>query len=261
VESGTDTNGTWGVSFDVPSTYDGVWRITAVCAQTPDLVVHCSTPSRAITLSIDGRDYPLIKAVVEPNAPRQWPDIHLTLLTSDTHRPIEGRTLVLCTNISCDEVDPPRGLTLVTDRNGRTTPNTTGLEYFAPNRAWYLAHPAQPLDSNVHWQDVSVDPAVRFVVSATVSASTVHVGDPVIFRGRVRPLASGSRIILQRWVNREWRNMSFTRLNDAGAFLITTRPTTVGHHLYRLVKTSDRCDPFRCLLLSRTTTTYAVAVR
>lgn len=249
--SGSLSDGIWRAMFSVPATYDGHWRVTAVCTQSADTTVTCAdiSPGPTTTLAVHGHDYPLLKVTSTPRAGGGFPHIEVTLLSSESRRPLAGRRLILCTNISCQESDPPRGLIITTDCRGRATPDTSRLPYFGENRVWNLASTTAPLESNTHWQDVTVRASVRYRFNVVGMPTSAPLGTSLRFTGSVRPERAGSLVVLQHWASHAWRPVGTTRTTSTGRYLLITKPSRAGHHLYRVVKHSDLCDPFRCLIV------------
>jgi hypothetical protein len=78
-----------------------------------------------------------------------------------------------------------------------------------------------------------------FKVLAHVSSSTIISGQTVYVRGKVKPLAIGRRVILQkRWKKRsgQWRKVDVSRVQADGKFLLMDTPKTARKRFYRVVK-------------------------
>jgi hypothetical protein len=86
--------------------------------------------------------------------------------------------------------------------------------------------------------DTARKPAA-YSITAKVSPRDVVLGEGVItVRGKVRPRASGKKVVLERRVTGEsaWSVAGRTRIKADGTYLFTDEPTVARTHRYRVVK-------------------------
>jgi hypothetical protein len=73
--------------------------------------------------------------------------------------------------------------------------------------------------------------------SVSVNApSAVLVGDPIVFKGRVRPLRAGLKVGLQRKVGTGWKNVARTRTTSGGRYRLTGSVGLGGTYQFRVIR-------------------------
>jgi plastocyanin len=80
---------------------------------------------------------------------------------------------------------------------------------------------------------------VRARLSASVSSVFTGVGDPVYFRGAVRPLRPGRPVHLQRRVGGSWTRVGTAKLSSTGRYTLPYTPRSSGAHDLRVVKPAE----------------------
>lgn len=80
---------------------------------------------------------------------------------------------------------------------------------------------------------------VRARLSASVSSVFTGVGDPVYFRGAVRPLRPGRPVHLQRRVSGTWTRVGTAKLSSTGRYTLPYTPRSSGAHDLRVVKPAE----------------------
>jgi hypothetical protein len=79
------------------------------------------------------------------------------------------------------------------------------------------------------------DPSVGSV-SVTVANPAVLAGQPVRFRGVVKPRRAGLRVGLQERVGGGWKNIGSTRTTAEGRYRLTATPDFGGIYKYRVIR-------------------------
>jgi len=73
--------------------------------------------------------------------------------------------------------------------------------------------------------------------SVSVSApSAALVGDPIVFKGRVKPNQAGLKVGLQRRVGSGWKNVSQTRTKDGGHYRLAGSVDFGGVYKFRVIR-------------------------
>ena len=92
-----------------------------------------------------------------------------------------------------------------------------------------------------------VVPAAYTLSTGVVPASVVIPADARV-SGFVLPstASKGKRVVIQKWVNRSWKQAGSVTVAADGGFAFTASPAARGNHLYRVWKPSDNCTAKGC---------------
>jgi hypothetical protein len=80
----------------------------------------------------------------------------------------------------------------------------------------------------------------RYTVTASVSATSVDVGQTFTVKGKVSPLARGEWAIVQRKVGSSWTKVARDAINRYGNYRATVTVTEPGDNEYRVLKRHSR---------------------
>jgi len=92
-----------------------------------------------------------------------------------------------------------------------------------------------------------VVPAAYKLSTGVVPGSVVIPADAQV-SGVVLPSAAskGKRVVIQKWVNRAWKNYGSATVAADGRFTYAASPEVRGNHVYRVWKPSDNCTSKGC---------------
>jgi len=132
------------------------------------------------------------------------------------------------------------GWWLPTSRTGSvtpTTPPTTPPGTTPPTTSPGTTPPTVPVAPSAYSLSTGVNPGLILLPSrATVSGAVLPAS-----------ASKGKRVVIQRWISREWKDVASTTVASNGRFSYTASPTLRGNYVYRVWKPSDGCTTSGCI--------------
>jgi hypothetical protein len=121
----------------------------------------------------------------------------------------------------------------------RTTTTLTTLAAAAA----MVAGPLALTGVTAHATDTTERRAAAYTVTAKVNKDVVTVGEDVVkVRGKVRPRAAGTKVVLQQRLDgkKKWAATDKGKVRRNGTFLLKDRPSVSGTREYRVLKPASR---------------------
>jgi hypothetical protein len=141
----------------------------------------------------------------------------------------DGRVALRGSGSSSHYMASAVGWWLPTNRSGTVTGVGSGTPPPAP--------PATPVIPSAYSLSTGVNPGlIQLPSRATVSGAVLPAS-----------ASKGKRVVIQRWVSREWKDVASIMLSSTGRFSYTASPTLRGNYVYRVWKPSDGCSTSGCV--------------
>ncbi|MFI5832607.1 hypothetical protein ACIA5A_02895 [Micromonospora sp. NPDC051300] len=251
--SGTPQDGTWSATVQVPSTWDGEWRVSrlvAVDGASNRLDVAPSTDSK---LTVTGTHKPAVtmRFVPDPLVGDGPLTVEGRFYYQDTGKGIGDQPIYFGQDNLCVEYpSPPNGTTRADGTFSRVYPKGLGVLHCVG-----ILRPSNVSIAPSFIVGTGNFPRVRPAVTIKASSTTVAPGKKVTFTGAVKPAgSSGYRVELQQLRDGTWRKVTGASIDVT--YTLSTRPTTPGSVRYRVVTLND--DP-ALMGVSETVTVRVVA--
>jgi hypothetical protein len=123
-----------------------------------------------------------------------------------------------------------------------TTMPATMLTTLAATAAM-VAGPLALAGATAHATDTTERRAAAYTVTAQVNKDVVTVGEDVVkVRGKVRPRAAGTKVVLQQRLDgqKKWAATDKGKVRRNGTYLLKDRPSVSGTREYRVLKPASR---------------------
>jgi hypothetical protein len=86
---------------------------------------------------------------------------------------------------------------------------------------------------------VDVTVQVKPTISATLSPSSIRLGNATAFSGYVAPAHAGKLVYLQQYGNKVWKSIASVKLSTSGKYAFGIRPAVRGQIAYRVYFPGD----------------------